>query len=434
MWFAMLAGVALKSTLVLGAAWMAAFLLRGRSAAARHLVWTAAAAAVLALPFLSVSLPGLPVRAAGALLPNAGVVFQATARPAAKPSVMGTSRPAGAPVPAEAASWRPDWPLWLMLLWTAGAAALLAQMLIACCRDAARATLGHAHRRTATLALELAGGLGIRHTVDVLETSPEHADDLRHPAPGRLHALPTLRDGATTLRRIVLLHELAHVRRGDVATQMLARLALILNWWNPLAWMAWREFLTERERATDDMVLDAGARASDYAAHLLEVARSRQPAPALAWAAVAMARRSQLEARLTAILDSRVKRKAVGRASALAASLAAIALVAPLAAVRGQEKAAAGARGPIVRPQKVADPIAPGHRQYDHAAAGTGRCPSRGSLGQPERGLRRRPAQDCRTGTEASSVERGRSILHQGRGGAGRPAGSSARPDVPGNP
>ena len=70
MWFSIIAGVALKSTVVLGAASMVAFLLRGRSAAARHLVWTAASAAVLALPFLSVWLPGLPVRAGGALLPN----------------------------------------------------------------------------------------------------------------------------------------------------------------------------------------------------------------------------------------------------------------------------------------------------------------------------------------------------------------------------
>ena len=52
MWFSILAGVAIKSTLVLAAAWIAAFLLRGRSAAARHLVWTAASAAVLGLPFL----------------------------------------------------------------------------------------------------------------------------------------------------------------------------------------------------------------------------------------------------------------------------------------------------------------------------------------------------------------------------------------------
>jgi hypothetical protein len=44
-WYSLFAGVGLKSMAVLSAAGLAAILLRGRSAAARHLVWTAAAAA-----------------------------------------------------------------------------------------------------------------------------------------------------------------------------------------------------------------------------------------------------------------------------------------------------------------------------------------------------------------------------------------------------
>lgn len=139
-------------------------------------------------------------------------------------------------------------------------------------------------------------------------------------------------------RRIVLLHELAHVRRGDLLAHVLARTALSLYWWNPLAWSAWRALLKERERATDDMVLNLGARASDYAAHLLEIARTMQ-SPSAGWAAsIAVARRSQLEGRLTAILDSSVNRTSPGRAWAVAASLLAIALIVPLAAVRAQDK------------------------------------------------------------------------------------------------
>ena len=75
-----LASAALKSTLVLGAAWLITYLLRGRSAAARHTVWTAAAAALVALPLLTVALPALRVRMANAVLPaDPGIVFSATA-------------------------------------------------------------------------------------------------------------------------------------------------------------------------------------------------------------------------------------------------------------------------------------------------------------------------------------------------------------------
>ncbi|HEY2012531.1 MAG TPA: hypothetical protein VGH38_03470, partial [Bryobacteraceae bacterium] len=66
-WFAAIMAAALKSTLLLAVAWFITFLFRRRSAATRHLIWTAAAAAVLALPFLSISLPALPVSASAAL-------------------------------------------------------------------------------------------------------------------------------------------------------------------------------------------------------------------------------------------------------------------------------------------------------------------------------------------------------------------------------
>src|SRR5580704_13670829 len=78
-WTAILLSAALKSTVVLGAAWLLAFTLRRRSAAARHLVWTAAVAALLALPLLTVSMPALPVRT-GPLAPLvSSIVFRTTA-------------------------------------------------------------------------------------------------------------------------------------------------------------------------------------------------------------------------------------------------------------------------------------------------------------------------------------------------------------------
>src|SRR5437879_2309350 len=169
-WFAMCVGVALKSTVVLGAAWIVAFLLRGRSAASRHLVWTAAAAAVLALPVLSISLPALPVPLAGSLLPEASVVFQTTAAMGADRAGAPASRLPDAPRPAQPATWRPNWRLSLMLIWAVGAVAAFTQMLMACVGmwRVRRSAKPSPDRR---LSSELAQELGIIHTVEVLETS-----------------------------------------------------------------------------------------------------------------------------------------------------------------------------------------------------------------------------------------------------------------------
>jgi TonB family protein len=334
-----LVSAALKSTVVLGAAWLVAFALRGRSAAARHLVWTAAAAALLALPLLSVALPALHIAPAGSILPmNLGLVFHATgtaedgSTAAAMPSSPGSGMPA-----AVAPVRRLDWKTWLMLLWAVGVALSFVQMLVAC------AAMWRVRRRAAPYpepdrARALAAALGIRHEVVVFETvrgSMPMTFGLLRPA----IFMPCDAGSWTGPRRqMVLLHELAHVRRGDVATHLMARVALSLYWWNPLAWAAWREFLKERERAADDLVLNSGAAAAEYAGHLLEVARTMHAEPATAWAAIAMARPSQLEGRLMAILDSRRNRQQPGRLAAAVAALLAIAVVAPVAAVQSQEE------------------------------------------------------------------------------------------------
>lgn len=332
--FAMFAVTALKSLALMAAAWVAAGLAGRRPAAVRHQVWTAAFAALLALPLLEVSLP--PLRMARSL-PLAGVVFHATASVPGETPEARELAAAGGPYRVTPPARRIDLRIGLMLLWAAGALVALAQML------AAVLLLWRMRRRAPRFAdpdaAPLAQALGIRQPVDLRAAPPGSmpmAFGLFRPAiflPG------DAADWSTERRRVVLLHELAHIRRGDLATHLLARTALSLYWWNPLAWMAWRAFLKERERAADDLVLAAGARASEYAGHLLDVARRMQSSPAIGWAAICMARRSQLEGRLLAILDERVNHRAPGRVTALAAALLAIAIVAPLAAVQSQDPA-----------------------------------------------------------------------------------------------
>src|SRR6266403_4239674 len=122
--FPILVSVALKSTAILVAAWLCAFLLRKRSAAARHLVWTAAAAAVLALPILSVSLPALRVPVPSA---TTSFVFQAIGSSQQNTQTQNVTTPPTTSVPARSVQWHPDWKTALMFLWIAGSLIALAQ-------------------------------------------------------------------------------------------------------------------------------------------------------------------------------------------------------------------------------------------------------------------------------------------------------------------
>ncbi|HEY1242419.1 MAG TPA: TonB family protein [Bryobacteraceae bacterium] len=324
-------GMAVKGSAVLIAAWLMSRLLRRTSAAVRHLIWTAAFAALLALPVLSALVPALPLRAP-LVVPT--LVFQTGAQPAAD---VGGARPTAAPSRPEAPRTS-SWLQWFVFLWAAGTGVSLAQMLVnwigvARIRREARPC-------TSADLPALAHTLGIGGHVELLEaragTMPM-ATGVFRPA-----VLLPADAGAWTAerRRVVLLHELAHIRRGDLIAHLIGRIAVSLYWWNPLAWAAWREFLEQRERAADDLVLSAGARPSDYAAHLLEIARSLRVSPELGSAALAMARRSQLEGRLVAILDSRVNRNAPRRATAALAMLFALAAVAPFAAIQAQDRSA----------------------------------------------------------------------------------------------
>jgi TonB family protein len=131
--------------------------------------------------------------------------------------------------------------------------------------------------------------------------------------------------------RAVLAHELAHVRRGDWAVQLAADTLRAVFWFNPFSWMVARRLRDESERACDDVVLHTGMPDAAYATHLLDIARaSRGAAPA---AAMAMARSSTLEGRITAMLNPTIDRRSPSRRARLATAVLLL-LVACAAAVR----------------------------------------------------------------------------------------------------
>ncbi len=173
-----------------------------------------------------------------------------------------------------------------------------------------------------------------------------------------------------------LVHELEHVRRCDWAIHCLARVACAAYWFHPLVWAAWRQLTLEAERSCDDAVLGS-SEATAYADQLLGLARRRsRRSPALA-----MANRSDLAARIEALLDRKQSRGPVG-ARLVAACAVAMAIglaMAPLRMVAAPRSATSNAEEKIPKWEAVSIKpckIAPGTRLQGRGA-GASQSPNR---------------------------------------------------------
>src|SRR5204863_1003585 len=139
-------------------------------------------------------------------------------------------------------------------------------------------------------------------------------------------------------RRVVLRHELAHIARKDSLTQSVTGFICALYWFHPLVWMSERRLRAECERTCDDSVVSLGTPAAEYAAHLLEVARSARAFGAPGFLSVAMARPSQLEGRLLAVLNESRRRVSLSRRARPAAASLSLLVLIPVAAFRAVPK------------------------------------------------------------------------------------------------
>jgi beta-lactamase regulating signal transducer with metallopeptidase domain len=353
---ALLMLAAAKATLLLVFAASLCFAVRRFSAETRHLLWASALCASLILPFLSFmqvwEVPILPQRmsgfsVSGATVPNANFevlvkpeartppglsgAFEADAVPKQKsefqrsaevPVETSQTLNTSAPPPATqtgVASFLPELVNWALGIWAIGALLLLFRLLIgftATCLLTRRA-VEFVDPSLTDLFSSLLREVNLKPTVRLLRSERT----LMPIVYGILRPAVLLPAGAERWsekrRRLVLLHELTHVTRRDCLTQLMAQMACAFYWFNPLIWYAARRLRVEREQACDDYVLRIGTKPSDYADHLLDIARSMQERSLCKWSqtnSVAMARRSQLEGRLLAILSKENKRRAVSRA------------------------------------------------------------------------------------------------------------------------
>lgn len=396
--------VIVRGFVLMSSAWFVAFLLRRRSASLRAGVWTVAFASLLALPAVARITPSWKIAVLPAIETTTGApldqrtsqVTQYGAPPSqnvAPPVLPGGGSNASQEERVARTSYRPERPNFAGSVGQSAAApvsdgtggaleeqralrsettapislasialgiwASVALLLIAriafnrvaaarLIRSSATACAGDTKWRAdveaARAELGIARHVGIRFT-----------DAVAVPAVigvWRPTLMLPLDAGAWTVeaRRVVILHELAHVSRWDAFDQLITETGCALYWMVPPVWIAARSAAALREQATDDAVIRAGVRPSAYAAELIDLAQNIAGVNAAA-SSLAMAG-SRIHERVTAILDPAARRSRVTIRGALALIAVAGLAVTTLAAVSPERQV-------VVPPTPPAPPAMP---------------------------------------------------------------------------
>lgn len=282
--------------ILIAAAWLlVGGLMRKLSAGRASAWWRAGALALILVTFLPPDLALLriafPTPAPAA--PLASVVSTAKSSPAE----VETTLP---PLPVLLAHPQLAWWVWVWLAGTfvLGGRLLLSQRRVAALVRAARTVQNPSI--AALLPKDVGDGEGrTRVTLKVHPgiTTPFASGLLR-----RVIVLPERDLSHPEHLGMMLSHEWAHLRRGDLLSQFLGEIAVVLHWPNPLAWLLKSRLRFVQEAAADDEVLSGGCDGPSYATLLLHSAAS-ECRLAREVALLPMARASTLRRRIGLLLD-----------------------------------------------------------------------------------------------------------------------------------
>jgi beta-lactamase regulating signal transducer with metallopeptidase domain len=313
--------MAAKSALICSIALLLAMALKHRAAADRAMVLRVGAGLLLALPLLA-AFPMLQIEAFAA---------PALADTSMSPAEMERLLTLAASLPeVEPSIWDDPAPL-LLILWAAGALAVLARLVVGLATlsrwtrtaepvtdpfwmaalDRARIASGAPDNLRLMVADRVPGplGWGFRKPVILIDhdtyAEPEEAD-------------------------AILAHEVAHVARRDWPALMLTRLVTALFWFNPLIWTLAREAIQQAEEAADAHAARV-VEPTRYAETLLSWGQIGRgigvPANSIAPGARALSRR------VRAVLDKGLVERSAGSRLAIVATLLCVGVAAPVAAL-----------------------------------------------------------------------------------------------------
>ncbi len=331
--------LAVKATLVIGATWALVRIMSRASAAARSSAWTWGLMFILALPPCIALLPSwstevLPIspmrRAVGAIVSDLGIDNPPVRRePGQLPSSAGPARATISFGAAVAGTW----PV-VSMVWLLGTIVALGRLArgLQIGRQISKAAVPLQDPEWTAMVEEGCAQTGVRRA-PLIKVSTRIAVPAMTGVLDPTLLLPADCDQwSASCRRVVVLHELAHLRRRDCLVQLLADCACAVYWFHPLVHGAASRLRHEREQACDDVVLQAGTSPTKYADHLLDLVRAGitvLPTPAVAFGTP-----SRLNQRIGAILADDRRRAAPNARTVAAAVLAGSVAIALLGAAR----------------------------------------------------------------------------------------------------
>ena len=268
---------ALEGVVLVGMVWLLLRFLGRQNSGTRFAIWLLALLALVALPFLSGS------QIAGVdSLPSAGLSWKLNLSSA--------------------------WAYYLFAAWGIGAGVSLIRLIAGLWRlreirrQCVEVDLASIDPQVADLLSEFKSRRAVKLCVSSDVTAPAAIGFFR---PAIVFPAGLLSQLSGDEIRVILLHELAHLRRWDDWTNLGQKIVKAVFFFHPAVWWIESRLTLEREMACDDIVLAATSSPKAYASSLISFAEKLRDVRSVALAQSLLSRVCQMSLRVAHILDAK---------------------------------------------------------------------------------------------------------------------------------
>jgi len=225
----------------------------------------------------------------------------------------------------------------VLYIWLLGTAVTVGRVLfgMAGCLRIRRKSLRLDSKRILEIAEKASRRIGLRRIITIMISARANAPYVSGIFRPVLFLPPDVLRWPEERLMSILLHELAHVKRGDHVAWPLVNFAVSWLWFNPLVWMALAQMKRDREKACDDQALACGNSEAGYAQHLLEACTTLKASVRLAPVSLLFARKNEVKERIVYMLSHKIDRRPISRAKQVSLAVFLMILTIPLISITG---------------------------------------------------------------------------------------------------